>query len=358
VSRLSRLSETWKARTLLAYELNAEALRLDRIAGFVTPGPTPLNEEYAVTDVRGTVPDISFLVATTHAGLLLFQGPRARRLFAGRDFYGLTTRAGRWYAFCRFAVGNGAIISFRIEHGRAVDARTEIAGLMRGVHQIDFIDDSLWIVDTFQDRILVVPEHAVGPGWRRHVRTYYPIGRSGIGREQPNHAHFNSVLGWQGGIYLIAHHEGAKTGRDSELYLLDGVGAVRGCEALGGSDCHNIGFLDGERVFCRSKEGAVRVGDQDVLRLDGYVRGLALGDDYQIVGTSAVADSRAQRADGSGSIVVTDRAFQPLATIMLPRTQVYEVRRVDRPDLGLSASQRPVVGTDAPARSALLTVPE
>lgn len=335
-----------KTRTLLAYDLHAETVRLDRVAGTLTPGPMALNEEYAVAEVRGAVPDISFLVATTHAGLLFFQGSRARRLFAGRDFYGLTTRGGRWYAFCRFAVGNGAIISFRLEHGRAVDARTELAGLMRGVHQIDFIGDSLWIVDTFQDRILVVPEHAVGPGWRRHVRAHYPIGRSGIGREQPNHAHFNSVLGWQGGIYLMAHYEGAKTGRDSELFLLDEEGAVRGRRPLGGSDCHNIGFLDGERVYCRSKEGAVRVGNQDALRLEGYVRGLALGDDHQIVGTSAVADSRAQRADGSGSIVVTDRAFAPLATIMLPRTQVYEVRRVDRPDLGLSASRRPPATTE------------
>ena len=237
-------------------------------------------------------------------------------------------------------MGNGCIISFRLEGGRAVDARVELRGLLRGIHQIDFVGDSLWIVDTFHDRVVVVPVGAIGHHWRRHSAMYYPVGRSGIGREQPNHVHFNSVLGWDGGIYLVAHHDGAKTGRDSELFLLDPDGTVRDREPMGGSDCHNIAILDGYRVFCRSREGTVSVNGQDVLRLDGYVRGLSLGHDFQIVGTSAVSSHRDQRAKGNGTVVVADRGFTPLATVILPRTQVYEIRRVDTPDLGLSGLPR------------------
>jgi hypothetical protein len=300
--------------------------------------PSPVNEDYQPSSIEGAVPDISFLVATTHAGLLLFTGSRVRRLFRGRDFFGLTTRGGRWYAFQRVGVGSGRIISFRLDGGLAVDTRTEIAGLLRGVHQIDFVGDTLWIVDTFHDRILVVPVDAIGSHWRRRAAVHYPIGRSGIGRERPNHAHFNSVLGRDEGVYLVAHHHGAETGRDSELFLLDRDGTVRDRQPLGGSDCHNIAVLDGERVFCRSKEGTVRLGSSDVLRLDGYVRGLGLGTDFHLVGTSAIAESRDRRADGAGSVVVTDRSFVPVATAVLPRTQVYEIRRVDELDLGFSAA--------------------
>lgn len=339
-SRLSQVGRNLKARSLLAYDHHAERLRLDRVVGRFTPAPTPVNEDYQPGSVDGAIPDISFLVATTHAGLLLFDGARARRLFHGRDFFGLTTRGGRWYAFYRFAVGNGCIISFRIEGGRAVDARVELTGLLRGVHQADFIDGALWIVDTFQDRVVVVPVDAIGDGWRQRVAFYYPVGRTAIRREKPNHAHFNSILGWTGGIYLVAHYEGAKTGRDSELFLLDRDGSVRGREPMGGMDCHNIALLDGERVYCRSKEGTVCKGGNDVLRLKGYTRGLALGDDFHVVGTSAIADSREQRASGSGSVVITDRGFTPLAKMTIPRTQVYDVRRVDAADLGLSSPQR------------------
>jgi hypothetical protein len=338
---LSQLVRSLKRRLLLAYDLHAEAWRLDRMVGRFTPDPSPVNEDFETAAVVGAVPDIAFLVATTHAGLLLVEGTHVTRLFRGRDFYGITTTGERWYVYHRFSVGNGCIISFRLQDGHAIDARTELAGLLRGVHQIDVIDDSMWIVDTFHDRIIVVPLDSIGDRWRERAALYYPVGRSGIGRERPNHAHFNSVLGRQGDIYLVAHYEGAKTGRDSELFLLDSSGTVRGREPMGGSDCHNIGFLDGERVFCRSKEGAVCKGGQDVLRLDGYVRGLALGHDFHIVGTSTMGRDWAQRAQGDGSVVITDRAFAPLATMVLPRTQVCEVRRVDAPDLGLSSSMGP-----------------
>jgi hypothetical protein len=345
IRTLTQFNRSLQAKLLLAYDLHAEAIRLDRVAGRLTHDPTPVNEDYEPASIIGRIPDISFLVSTTHAGLLLFEASRARRLFQGRDFFGITTREGRWYAFHRSAVANGSIISFRLEDGRAVDARTELAGLSRGVHQIDFIDGKLWIVDTYRDRVLVVPADAIGKHWRRRSVVHYPVGRSGIGVGQPNHAHFNSVQGCDGRIYLVAHYWGSMTGRDSELFSFDPDGTVRGSEPMGGHDCHNIGFIDDRPVFCRSKEGTVCVSGKDVLRVDGYARGLALGDDFHIVGTSTVEADRSLRGEGNGGVVITDRDFKPLATIVLPRTQVYEVRRCDAPDLGLSALKDRLVAT-------------
>jgi hypothetical protein len=78
----------------------------------ITPDPSPVNARYDVAGVEGDVPDIRFLVGTSTAGLLLFDGGRSTRLFEGIDFFGLSRRDERWYAFQRY--GNcGRIISFR-----------------------------------------------------------------------------------------------------------------------------------------------------------------------------------------------------------------------------------------------------
>ncbi len=98
------------------------------------------------------------------------------------------------------------------------------------------------------------------------------------------------------------------------------------------------------QVTCRSVEGAVAVGGADVLKLDAFVRGLALGLDHHVVGLSPIGVDRVQRNEGEGGVVVTTADFQPVATIRLPGTQVLEVRRVDVADLGLSATPRPDLG--------------
>ncbi len=123
------------------------------------------------------------------------------------------------------------------------------------------------------------------PGGARS-RSSIPQAARKIGREQPNHAHFNSLFGWAGGVYLVAHNETVKTCRGSELFLLDTDGTVKGREPMGGSCCHNIAILDGRQVICRSVEGTVAVDGADVLSLDAFVRGLSLGSDHHIVGTS------------------------------------------------------------------------
>jgi hypothetical protein len=323
----------------LLYDRYSERLGFDALVEHVTPQPIAVNEPFKVTGLEGTVPDIRFLVGTTNAGLLLIEGPMATRLFRGTDFFGISRRDGRWYAFQRW-LSNGRIISFRLEGARAVDARTEMAGLSRGVHQIDFIDGSLWVVDTYLDRLLQVPEEAVGRGWRKVARKHFPAGRSGIGRGRSGHAHFNSIYRCMHGINIVAHNETVKTGRGSEILLLASDGRVLARRELGGACCHNIGILDGREVICRSWEGTVVVDDEEVLAVGSFLRGLALGPDYHLIGKSAFESRREARNAAEGGVIVTDREFRPLATVRLADTQVCEVRRVDVADLGISATPR------------------
>lgn len=335
---MDRLGTRIRFRLGLAYDHYSEPLGFDRIAERLSPEPIVANEPYEPR-IDGEIPPITVIVGTNRAGLLLVEGPRVTRLFRGSDFYGISKRDGRWYAFHRQG-GNGRIISFRLEGSRAVDPRTEIAGLNRGVHQIDFIHTDLWITDTYRDRVLVVPMRAIGRRWRSAAREIYPVGRLQIGRAQSRHAHFNSVFGWDGGVYLVAHNETVKTCRGSELFLLDDDGGVCERQEMGGSCCHNIGLLGGRQVTCRSVEGTVAVDGSEVLRLDGFARGLSLADDHHVVGVSPLGTDRVQRNEGEGGVVVTSPTFERLATVHLPQTQVHEVRRVDAPDLGLSATCR------------------
>lgn len=330
------------------YDRHGERLGLDRIESALTPPPRPVNRRFDLEAIEGTVPDIRFLVGTSAAGLLLFDGPEVVQLFdryARRHddgiggYYGITRRGDRWYVYHRVAA-TGRVISFRLEGRRAVDARTELSGLSRSVHQIDFIDDDLWVVDTYDNRVLVVPAAALGRGWRRAARVLYPNGVLASGVSSENYSHFNSVYGWGGTVCLVAHNETTKTQRRSELFLLDRDGQVIGRQDLGGSCCHNVARLDGEWVTCCSWEGTVTLGGREVLSLGSFTRGLALGPDFHVIGASGIESRRAARDLSRSRIVITDRSFAPLATISLRHTQVQEVRRVDVDDLGLSDTSR------------------
>jgi hypothetical protein len=333
-------NRTMRFRIGLFFDRYSEQLHVDPIVGRLTPEPTPVNLPFEPTDIAGEVPDIRFLVGTSHAGLLLFQGPRATQLFRGSDFFGISRRGDRWYAFQRY-LSNGRIISFRLDHGRASDARTEVAGLSRGVHQIDFIDDSLWVVDTYHDRLLEIPVEALGRGWRRRVRQHHPIGRRGLGRERPRHAHFNSIYRCGGGILLVAHNDTVKSRRGSELFVLDSSGSVVARTPMGGSCCHNVGIIAGKMVTCRSLEGCVAVDGHEVLAGEGFLRGLALGPDFHVIGRSACEGDRLVRHLGDGGLIITSTDFTRVASIRLTGTAVHEVRRVDIEDLCLSMTPRP-----------------
>jgi hypothetical protein len=345
-----------KAWLVRLYDRHGERWGIDRLEAVLTPPPAAANRPYPLDAVDGEVPGIRFLAATSAAGLLLFDGARATTLFDAYTrrqdgmggFYGISRRGERWYAYQRVAA-TGRLISFRLDGDRAVDARTEMAGGPRSVHQIDFIGDVLWLVDTYNNRVLEVPAAALGNGWRRAVREHYPNGRLVDGVRSPNYSHFNSVFGVGGTTWLVAHNESVKTHRHSELFVLGPDGALLERRDLGGSCCHNICLLDGEPVSCRSWEGTVNVAGRDVLSLGSFTRGLSLGPDHHLVGASGIETQRAARDLARSRIVVTDPAFVPVATLHLGHTQVHELRRVDVEDLGLSAFAGSSSASRAPA---------
>jgi hypothetical protein len=333
-----------KKPLIRAYERYGHRARLDRLESAIASAPHAVNAARETDGIEGEAPPIRFLVGTSAAGLLLFDGARMVRLFDGYPrtedgsggYYGISHRDGRWFVY-QAILATGRVISFRLEGDRAVDVRAEIEGLPRAIHQIDFIDDELWIIATFHNRIIVVPAAAIGKHWREAARVYHPTGARDI--LLGNTSHFNSVYGADGAVHVVAHNETHKTGKPSEAFVLDRAGRVLERRDLVGGSCHNIAPVDGGWVTCWSWEGSVGVDGREVLSLGGFTRGLALGSDHHVVGASGVA-TRATRDQADSRIVITDAGFRPVATLHVARTQVHEIRRVDSLDLGLSPPVR------------------
>ncbi len=287
--------------------------------------------------VKGERVKITFLVGTSHRGLLLYRDGQVFQLFPFLGFYGITMQRGVWYAFHKTG-RHGRIISFRLDGDLITDAGTNVWGLSRGGHQIDFINDALYVTDTYNNAILRYDdvETLRNVCWRRYSARLFPNGRLKHGRRSGNYNHFNSIYKYGDTIYLVAHNETRKTGRSSEIFLLDKDFQVKDIRRIDGSNCHN--FYKDERleIIGLSLEGAVQSNGMQVLQVGKFLRGISISDDYYVFGGSDIELDREKRGQTQGTIYVTDRGFNILLTVKLSDTQIQEIRRVDRPDYTFS----------------------
>jgi hypothetical protein len=275
------------------------------------------------------------LVATAGQGLLLITDGQAQQLFPGK-FYGITRHENHWYAFQRQR-WHGRIVRFDLSG----NAEVALWGLSRGVHQIDVVDERLIVVDTYENRLLVFDAITkLRDRWWRSCepKIHYPAGRLTSGRQSRNYHHFNSVLVRPEAIYLIAHNETSKTGRPSCLWTLDSEFLPVQTRALEASNAHNIVFLDQDPMYCASLEGTVCLGEEDVFNGHRFTRGLSLSSDQIVVGGSDVSHDRADRKSSDGYIWTLTCGFEEFARMTIKGGPVQEIRRVDAPDMGMSAA--------------------
>jgi hypothetical protein len=251
------------------------------------------------------------------------------RLARGQ-FYGLTRRGSEWLAFQKLGK-TGRLLRFELDR-RARWLRAETVGpvLSEGCHQIDLIGDRLFVADSYNNRVLVLEES------RRQlhvVQEMYPAGRLDRGRESHNYVHLNSLWRSPNGVLAVLHNETRKTGRPSEIVLLDARGEIRERKATGASHAHNILEYRGRHLYCDSNGGTLRWGGDVAFQCELFTRGLAVTPEHILLGGSAYA-SREQRTQVEGRLYILDRAFRALGSIPIPG-MVQEIRGIDG-DLGLS----------------------
>ena len=273
-------------------------------------------------------------VASTRHGLFAV-AEHGCRLIAPGLFYGISILDGWVYAFeagdrPRNPTARGRIVRFRQGNGRIGATEVVATGLDNGCHQIDFIGDELHVVDTYQQRIVVLD----GQGVVKAEHEPFPF--SGRGGCEPEYVHLNSILRHGGRTMLLLHNGGLKENRRSELAVLDDAWQPIERRTLDGYGCHSLAALeDGTILTCGSLDGELIGSDGLKVRLgDLMTRGLSIDQERVVVGGSTLS-TRDTRDYGAGLIYFLDRAYRLRATVATP-APVMEIRRLDGCDRSLS----------------------
>ncbi|MEC9209214.1 MAG: hypothetical protein VX762_02180 [Bacteroidota bacterium] len=286
--------------------------------------------EYSVC---GDKVDVKFLISTQTQGLILYNKGILIQLLKEKGFYGITQNDDLYFTF--YITGlHGKIISFRLDNNKIKDVTTRIKGLSKGIHQIDFIDDDLYVTNTYQNSILVYQDMQQKQElhWKQHDKIIYPNGKIKKGRASNNYNHFNSIFRFKDNIYLIAHNETKKTKRVSEIYTLslnNHKTIIK--EKINGSNCHNIYKDNNNYMYCKSLEGTLTINNKDVIfHKNKFTRGLSVSDKYIILGGSEVNLKREERKNTNGDIYLYNSDFELAQTISIKNTQIQEIRQIDQ----------------------------
>lgn len=281
--------------------------------------------------------DYSFneeFIMGTSSGLWYLRGEKLFQMTYGAS-YGITFDGERWYANQNFGQYS-RIISFEIDREsdrpKIMDMRNYILGLPRNVHQIDYCDNLLYVVDTQNNRIITVDK-------RGKKKYYFPNRKI---KSKKNNNHFNSVFLTDKYVYICAHNGTLKPKGYSEVYVLNKRNMKKHEIIETDANCaHNVLLKDGKILYCDSMVGAL-ICDMEAVFKDSrfFMRGMAFSDNYLLVGGSQFA-SREERETTDSVIYILDKGFEHLKTIELESIgQFYEIRGVNN-DCGLSIN-----GTD------------
>jgi len=267
------------------------------------------------------IPDEGECLVTTKNGLYYLGKETIRRLMEGL-YYGLCRWDSGWLVFQAIDGTRGRVVKFDLVGERIEAVCQVISGLSPGCHQMDRIDDLLYITDTYNNRLLVYGEQS---GKMVLLDGSFPPGRLANGRQSRNYADMNSV--WMAPdrqLYVYYHNETSKTGRTGQIAVLSPELKEIRRHDVESENGHNVVFWQGDFVFCDSMGGRLRHGKRTVYESDMFTRGLAMGADFWVVGESEYGE-REVREKLLGRIRYLDRSFNVVNSIALPG-MVQEVR--------------------------------
>jgi hypothetical protein len=284
---------------------------------------------------------------TSREGLFAINQTSCAKVVSGQ-FFGLTWRDGAFYAFESLGpyrpperseegrYRRGRLVRIEIEGSRVSRVHTVFSGLSNGVHQIEFIGGHLYLVDTYNNRILRMPSDL-----SRVDAEFYPIGRARQEDWANGYAHMNSILGRDGSIFLLKHNgRPDKATRPSEVIRCDSDFNILETIELNGNACHNIVFLeDGSLLSCGSHNGEIIDGQKVIAKIsDMFTRGLSVDADSVVVGSSiyTIRTGKHGRRYVPGRVMFFDRDYELHAELSVPAAPT-DIRRIDARDRGLSS---------------------
>ena len=273
-----------------------------------------------------------FLIATSSQGLLLYFNGKITKLFNEKGFYGITKLSNKFYAFHKTGM-HGNIISFKLKDNKAIENKIIVKGLSRGIHQIDFINNDLYVTNTYDNSILIYKDakNKENINWKKFDDIIYPNGKLNNGRSSDNYNHFNSIFKYKNDIHIIAHNETKKTKRKSEIYTINYSKRKNiTIQKTDGSNCHNIYLNKNQKIYCKSLEGILSINNKDVIsHKDIFTRGLSVSDKHIILGGSEIQLKRENRDTTNGYIFIYNTELELKQKISIKNTQIQEIRLVN-----------------------------
>jgi hypothetical protein len=307
----------------------------------------PLGYHFGIVRLRHPTLDGYTHLVASREGLYAINETSFVKVMTGQ-YFGLTYADGSHYAFQALGPDRpppdgrelppyrrGRIVRLDLRDSRIVGTAVTTTGLPTGIHQIDFIGGRLYLVDTYNSRILKLSADLTAIETAFHPGGYPPQDDWSAG-----YAHMNSIVGHGGRIHVLRHNGNPEQGmRPSEIIHCDDALNVLETTALNGHAAHNIVFLeDDSTLVCGSFAGELIDGRRVRVRVSNmYTRGLSVDAASVVVGSSfyAVRHGPDNRRYVPGRVHFFDRDYKPVAELTLPAAPT-DIRRIDGRDLGLS----------------------
>ena len=168
------------------------------------------------------IENITFLIATQSKGLLLYNNGEIIQLFNKKGFYGITKHNHLYFAFYKTGM-HGNIISFKLQNNQAINVKVIIKGLSRGVHQIDFIGNNLYVTNTYDNSILIYnnANKKENIHWRNYNNIIFQMENYKMEENQVITTISTPSMNIEKKLYLIAHNETKKTKEKVNLYIIE-----------------------------------------------------------------------------------------------------------------------------------------
>lgn len=202
-------------------------------------------------------------------------------------------------------------------------------------HQIQCCSDGRIVcTNTGRNRIVVIDPKAPGHFQEAGISQ----GRwDRLGLQGPYGDHLNSVFEHQGKLYAVAH--GHSMGSSIAVFSYPELRLLSVDPVASRTGLHNIFVTDDGQMFsCHSEAGAlIEVNSGTVLWEAGtpvYTRGMAVTEDYMLIGESARIGRDQRRSSLSGLWVIDRRTWKAIDYFALgPFGAVHDVRIIDAIDL-------------------------
>ena len=291
-------------------------------------------EDYELDRVRVANRDLAGFthIVTTRKGLFAVRQGEWKLLAYGQ-FYGIALRQHGVYVFqaCNATydpTARGRLVHFEREGDRLTSVRVIAKGLDNGVHQMDFVDGSLCVVDTYNQQVLRFhPDGEV-------LEPRFPLAKLAerwSGKQQ-GYVHANSLLAVGNKILLLLHNQWRHTGECSEVLLCDLAWQPLERWTVPARSGHDLALLEeGTLLLCDSESGDLIGTDDFRVHVSPYLtRGLAVGEDSIVVGASRLAN-RETRERVTGTITFLNRSYVIESVLELPAAPM-DIKRLDGRD--------------------------